>query len=48
MARIMLIQPLMKKMVESVRTFLEELRHEIDVYLTIQRYARNSRKYKSK
>jgi hypothetical protein len=38
----------MKKAMESVKIFLEELKHEIDVYLTIQRYVRNSRKFKSK
>jgi len=43
----MLIQSMMKKMVESLKAVLEELKHEIGVYLTIQRYARNSRKYKS-
>jgi len=38
---------MMKKVMESFKTFLEELKHELDVYLTIQRYARISRKYKS-
>ncbi len=37
----------MKKMMESLKEILEGLKHEIDVYLTIQRYVRISRKYKS-
>lgn len=37
---------LMKKMAESVKEFFKELKHEIEVYLTIQRYIRISREYK--
>ncbi len=36
----------MKKMMESVKEFLGAVKHEVDVYLTIQRYFRNTRKYK--
>jgi len=38
---------MMKKAMESLKIFLEELKHEVDVYLTIQRYARNTRKDKN-
>lgn len=37
----------MKKMVESLKEIFKELKHEIDVYMTIQRYSRLSKKYKS-
>jgi len=37
----------MKKMMESLKEILDELKHEVDVYLRIQRFARISRKYKS-
>lgn len=36
----------MKKMMESFKTFMDELKHELDVYFTIQRFIRNSKKYK--
>lgn len=37
----------MKKIMDSLKTIMEELRREIDIYLAIQRYSRLSRKYKS-
>ncbi len=37
----------MKKMMESLKEMLDGIMHEIDVYMTIQRYQRNTRKYKS-
>jgi len=46
MARMVLILNMMKKMMESIKTFMEELKHEIDVYLTIQRYINLSKKSK--
>ncbi len=37
----------MKKIMESLKIVINELRREIDIYLTIQRYSRLSRKHKS-
>ena len=37
----------MKKMMESLKEILDELKHEIGVYMRIQRFARLSKKYKS-
>lgn len=34
----------MKKMVENVKSFIVALRREIDIFMTIQRYVRASRK----
>jgi len=36
----------MKKMMESIMMFMDELKHELDVYFTIQRFIRSSKKYK--
>lgn len=36
-----------KKMIENIKMIVEELRKDIDVYLTIQRYVHNTRKLKS-
>lgn len=37
----------MKKMMDAVKEIFGELKHEIDVYLRIQRFVRLSKKYKS-
>lgn len=34
----------MKKMFETIKVVVLEIHREIDIYLTIQRYHRNSRK----
>jgi len=37
----------MKKIMESLKEIFDELKHEVGVYIRIQRLARLSRKYKS-
>lgn len=37
----------MKKMMQSLKEIIGELKHEIDVYLSIQKFVRLSKKYKS-
>lgn len=37
----------MKKIVNTIREIIDELRKDLDVYISIQRYVRASRKNKS-
>ena len=48
LAQIVLIIYMMKRIIYSIMEVIGELRRDIDVYLAIRRYARNTRRDRAK